>query len=92
MLTDQTCIVSEDVSLEGETIELPINDDSVSNLWNTTRHDASHSDGSGPAKIGVMVVADGETDQYILPVHMALTELTEESSKRYAKLVGSKTF
>src|SRR5271165_5094997 len=52
MLTNEACIVSEDISLEGETLEVPLNHDSLTKLLNTPRADMNHYDCSGPAKIG----------------------------------------
>ena len=67
MLSDRTCIASEDVSMEGKTIELPIDDEVTTVVWNTERHDASQSDGSGPAKLGVVLSVDGETEDIYFP-------------------------
>ena len=82
-------MAGEDVSLDGDTIEIPINDGSVLKLWNAPRPDRNNYDHSGPAKIAVTVSVDGETDQYILPVQM---EFMMQNNTAYRKLVGSKTF
>jgi len=89
MLSSEASMAGEDVSLEGETIETPINDGSVLKVWNTPRPDRNHYDHSGPAKIAVTVSVDGETEQYILPVQM---EFMMQNNTAYRKLVGSKTF
>jgi hypothetical protein len=89
MLSSEASLAGEDVSLEGETIEIPINDGSVLKLWNTPRPDRNHYDHSGPAKIAATVSVDGETDQYILPVQM---EFMMQNNTAYRNLVGSKTF
>jgi hypothetical protein len=89
MLSSEASMAGEDVSVDGETIEIPINDGSVLKLWNTPRPDRNNYDHSGPAKIAVTVSVDGETDQYILPVQM---EFMMQNNTAYRKLVGSKTF
>jgi len=89
MLSSEASMAGEDVSLDGATIEIPINDGSVLKLWNTPRPDRNNYDRSGPAKIAVTVSVDEETDQYILPVQM---EFMTQNNTAYRKLVGSKTF
>ncbi len=49
LLSDGTCIASDNLSLEGETFEIPIEDRQVVKLWNTPRADRNPSDHSGPA-------------------------------------------
>src|ERR1700688_1595779 len=89
MLSSEESMAGEEVPLDGETIEIPINDGSVLKLWNTPRPDRHNYDHSGPAKIAVTVSVDGETDQYILPVQM---EFMMQNNTAHRKLVGSKTF
>ena len=89
MLSSEAFMAGEDVSLDGETIEITINDGSVLKLWNTPRPDRNNYDHSGPAKIAVTVSVDGETDQYILPVQM---EFMMQNNTAYRNVVGSKTF
>jgi hypothetical protein len=89
MLSNETCIAGEDVSLEGETVETPINDSLFLKVWNTPRPDRNHSDHSGPAKIGVTISANGKSRQFILPVQM---EFLMQGNTAYRKIIGSKTF
>jgi hypothetical protein len=89
MLSSEATVDGEDVSKQGENIEIPINDASVLKLWNTPRADRNHYDHSGPAMIGVIVSADGETAQYTLPVQM---QPAIQGNTTFRQLVGSKTF
>jgi len=89
MLSSEATIEAEDVSKQGDKIEIPINDGSVLKLWNTPRADRNHYDHSGPAKIAVTVSVEGETNQYILPVQM---QSAMQGNTMFRKLVGSKTF
>jgi len=89
MLSNDTCIVGEDISLQGKAIEIPLNHDSLRKVWNVPRSDRNHYDHSGPAKIGVTVSVGGKARQYVLPVHMA-NDL--QNNTMYAKVIGSRTF
>jgi hypothetical protein len=89
MLSSEAAVAGEDVSAEGDKIEVPINDGSVLKVWNTPRADRNHYDHSGPAKIAITVSAEGDTNQYILPVQMESTMLGNTMHRR---IVGSKTF
>jgi hypothetical protein len=82
------CAIGEDLSVEGQNFELPINDEYVTHLWNEPRSDASF-DNSGPAGIGVLLSTEDETEHYVLPVHMGLKE---QNGERHVMLVGSKKF
>ena len=77
------------VSVSGEKVEIPINDGSVLKLWNMPRSDRNNYDHSGPAKIAITVSADGDTDQYILPVQM---QATMQHNTIFRQIVGSRTF
>jgi len=89
MLSNETCIGHEDVSLQGETVDIPLNHDLLRKVWNVPRHDKNHYDHSGPAKMGVTVSIGGKVRQYVLPVQMENALL---NSTMYARVVGSKTF
>jgi UDP-3-O-acyl-N-acetylglucosamine deacetylase len=89
MLSSEATIEAEDVSKQGDKIDIPINDGSVLKLWNTPRADRNNYDHSGPAKIAVTVSVDGQTNQYILPVQM---QAAMQANTMFRKLVGSKTF
>lgn len=89
MLSNDVCIAGEDLSIQGESVEIPLNDGSLLKLWNTPRSDRNKYDHSGPAKIGITVTVDEDMMQYILPVHM---EMFIQNNTVYRKVVGSKTF
>jgi hypothetical protein len=89
MLSDETCIVGEDVSLQGAAVDIPLNHDLLRRIWNVRRSDRNQYDDSGPAKIGATISSDGKVRQYVLPVHMEHVML---NSAMYAKVTGSKTF
>jgi len=90
MLSTEATIAGEDVSKEGESLEIPINDALLLKVWNTPRSERNNYDHSGPAKIGITVSADGyETRQHILPVQM---ESFLQSNTMHRKVIGSKTF
>jgi hypothetical protein len=89
MLSNETCIVGEDVSFQGEVVEIPVNHDLLRKVWNVPRLDRNNYDHSGPAKIGVTVSVGGRVRQFVLPVQMENAFLNNTA---YAKLVGSKTF
>jgi predicted nucleotide-binding protein len=89
MLSNDTCIVAEEVSLQGDVLEIPVNHDLLRKVWNVPRADRNFYDHSGPAKMGVTLSIGGRTQQYVLPVHMENVLVNNTS---YARLVGSKTF
>ncbi len=89
MLSSGATVAWEDLLVQGEKAEIPINDDSVLKLWNTPRADRNHHDHSGPAKIAITVSADGDVSQYVLPVQM---ESMMQSNTMYRKIVGSRGF
>jgi predicted nucleotide-binding protein len=89
MLSNETCVAAQDVSIEGETAQIPLNHDLIRKIWNVARSDRNHSDHSGPAKIGVTISAGGKARQHVLPVQM---ESVFINSTAFARLVGSKTF
>jgi len=89
MLSSETTVARENVGRQGETFDVPVNHDLLRKIWNTPRQDREWSDHSGPAKLGVTVEADGEAQQYVLPVQMNSLFL---NSTAFIQLVGSKTF
>jgi hypothetical protein len=89
LLSDGLCIVAEDISLAGETVQVPLNQESLRTLFNTPRPDRNSFDFSGPLKIGLTVSVGGRTQQYILPARID-TYLVE--STRYLRITGSKEF
>lgn len=89
MLSTEATIAGEDVSQQGERVEIPINDACLLKLWNTPRADRNNYDHSGPAKVGVTISADGDTKQYILPVQLEAALL---HNTMFRRIVGSKTY
>jgi len=89
MLSDQTCIVAEDLSLDGETIEVPLSHESLTRLFNIPRPDMSQWDHSGPVKFGLTVSTSGQTQQYILSARM---ENSAYGSNIYRNVIGSAQF
>jgi hypothetical protein len=89
MLSNDVCIEGKDVSIKGESFQIPLDDGSLLKLWNTPRSDRNGYDHSGPAKIGITLAVDEDIRQYILPVHM---EMFVQNNTVYRKIVGSKTF
>jgi hypothetical protein len=57
MLSNGACIVSDDVSLQGELIEVPLKYGLLTQLLNTPRVDRNGSDNSGPVKFGLTFTA-----------------------------------
>ena len=89
LLSDGTCITTDDISLEGESFDVPLNYDHLRTLWNTPRNDRNANDHSGPAKVSLTITADGATRQLILPV---LMQSLMRNNTFYINIVGSKTF
>ena len=87
--TEATIAVELIVPDEGELVEIPINDALLLKLWNTPRPDRVQYDHSGPAKLGVLVSADGLIHDFTLPIQM---ESMIRGSTMYRKITGSKTF
>jgi hypothetical protein len=89
MLTSGASIAWEELSAQGESVELPINDSKLVQVWNIPRADRNNYDRSGPAKIGFTVSVDGQPRQYILPIQM---QSVVSGSTMYRRVIGSKTF
>jgi hypothetical protein len=89
MLSTEAAIAGEDVSQQGESVELPINDGLLLKVWNTPRPDRNNYDHSGPAKIGITISANGQSHQFILPVQMASVL---QGNTMFRTVIGSKTF
>ena len=88
-LSDETCIVGEDVSLKGATVEVPLNHEFLTRLMNTPRPDMNQYDHSGPVKFGITASIGGQTHQYSLPARL---ENYIAGSTYYRRIVGSKVF
>jgi len=89
LLCDDTCIVSNDISLDGESFDVPLNYESLTKLWNTPRADRNGYDHSGPAKIALTVTVNGVVRQLMLPVRM---ESLMRNNTFFINVAGSKTF
>jgi hypothetical protein len=89
MLTSEATIATQDVLSEGNTIEVPIDDKLLVQLWNAPRHDRDHYNHSGPAKIGVAVSVDGRLHQFVLPI---LMRPLFQGNAYYRQITGSKVF
>ncbi len=68
LLSDETCIVSEALSLEGEAVEVPLNTTHLAAIFKIRRPDMSTWDGSGPMKFAITV--NGKAHPYILPARI----------------------
>ena len=89
MLTNEMCIVGENVELEGDILSVPLKHALIMKMWNTRRFDMNPNDRSGPAKIAVTISANGKLRQCVLPVQM---EHGLIDSTVFPKLTGSKNF
>lgn len=89
MLSNEVCIESKDISLQGERVDIPLSHDAIRKIWNVPRSDRNEYDHSGPARIGVSVTSKGRTRHCVLPVQMENLML---NSTMYARVIGSKTF
>jgi hypothetical protein len=93
MTTNDTCIVSENISLPGTSIKVPLSNTLLTQLWNTPRPDRNHADHSGPAKIGITISVNGKSHHLVLPVQMGDEMVrTAQGNVMYRKITGSKTF
>jgi hypothetical protein len=89
MLSDGTCIASDDLSLEGETINVPVGEPSLTKLFNIPRPDMAQWDHSGPVKLGLVLSSEGSTQQYVVPARL---ESVQIGSTMYRAVTGSKRF
>lgn len=89
MLSSEACVASEDLALEGDALEVPLNQGALTAVLNTSRPDMTPYDLSGPMKIALTVKAGGTTQQFIVPVHLANSLY---GNTYYRKLTGSKSF
>ena len=93
MTTNDTCIVSEALSLSGLSIRVPVNQAQLTQLWNTPRPDRNNYDHSGPAKIGITVSVNRKTHHLVLPIQMSDEMLsTAQGNMMFRKITGSKNF
>jgi hypothetical protein len=63
LLSDEACIVADELSLKGETVEVPLKEAHLSKIFNTPRPDMSHWDHSGPIKFAITASIAGRTQQ-----------------------------
>ena len=86
LLSDEACIVADDLSLKGETVEVPLKEAHLSKIFNTLRPDMSNWDHSGPIKFAITASVGGSTQQYILPARI------ENVTGTGYKITGSRVF
>jgi len=89
MLSNETCIAGEELSLQGETLEVPLKSELIRKIWNTPRPDRNPYDHSGPAKVALAVRVGGKTHQYILPVQM---DAFVQNNTHCTRVTGYKNF
>jgi hypothetical protein len=89
LLTNGACIASDNLTLEGEVFDIPIEDHQVMKLWNTHRSDRNPNDHSGPAKLRVTLAHNRIETPYTLPIQM---DAYFRHSTQYKRLSGSETF
>lgn len=70
MTPDGTCIDSQPLSLEGESIDVPLDQGKLTRLMNTPRVGQSHFDASGPVKIGLTLSVGGRIKQHIIAARL----------------------
>jgi len=70
LLSDGTCIVSEDLSLKGEAVDVPLNTGHLSKVFNTSRPDMASWDRSGPMKFEFAISIGGATRHFVLPARI----------------------
>jgi hypothetical protein len=87
LLPDERCIVSQKCSLEGESVDVPLSQESITELYNAPRPAGSTYESS--VKFRVTALAGGSTRTYTFPAH--LTALVV-GSVVYQRVIGSKDF
>jgi hypothetical protein len=70
MTPDGTCIDSQSLSLEGESVDVPLDHGKLTKLMNTPREGQSHFDGSGPVKIALTLSVRGRITQHIIAARL----------------------
>jgi hypothetical protein len=89
LFTDEMCVVSEQLSLNGDTVEIPLKQESLQALFNAPRPDRNNYDLSGPLKLGVTGSVGGKTQRYILPARIDTCLI---ANVRHLRITGSKDF
>jgi hypothetical protein len=89
LLATGVCLATDISNLEGESFDVPIDDQQVLKLWNTPRADRNPYDHSGPAKLRLTLSIEGIEFPLTLPIHM---ESYFHGNTNYRKLIGSETF
>jgi hypothetical protein len=89
LLTNGACIASDNLNLEGEVFDIPIEDHQIIKLWNTHRSDRNPNDHSGPAKLRVTLVSNGDEASYGLPIQM---DAYFQHNTQFRRLSGAETF
>ena len=70
LLSDGTSIVTEDLSLKGEAVDVPLNTGNLSKIFNTSRPDMASWDRSGPMKFEFTISIGGATRNFVLPARI----------------------
>jgi hypothetical protein len=89
LLMNGACIASDNLNLEGEVFDIPIEDHQIVKLWNTHRSDRNPNDHSGPAKLRVTLACNGNEIPYTLPIQM---DAYFQHNTQYRRLSGSEMF
>lgn len=89
LLSSGASVASGTLNMEGESLDIPIEDAQVLKVWNTPRPDRNWSDHSGPAKLRLTLLVDGVENAYTIPVQM---DSYYHANTFYRKLSGSESF
>jgi hypothetical protein len=89
LFTDEMCVVTEQLSLSGDAVEIPLKQESLQELFNAPRPDRNNYDHSGPLKLGITVSVAGKTQRYILPARI---DTSLSGNARYLRITGSRDF
>lgn len=89
MTSDETAVAVEDVSLEGETVNVAVNYPMLQKVWATYRPDRNGYDHSGPAKVGLVLSIGNKKRFLVLPISMRTLFI---SNTNYIHIHGSKLF
>jgi hypothetical protein len=89
LLSTGVSLAADSANLEGDSFDIPIDDQQVVKLWNTPRADKNPYDHSGPAKLRLTLSIAGIEVPFTLPIHM---ESYFHGNTNYRKLIGSEAF
>jgi hypothetical protein len=93
LTTAGVCAANEEVSVEGDSANLPVDFNKVVKLFNTPRADRQHNDHSGPGLVRITYSRDGVTNQLDLPVLITPVFVhAGMGTTQYIALEGQKRF